>query len=452
VAKVLQDIWEDVLDVVRESVPAERFTLWFRSTELLKHDAEACDVGVPNAFVGEWLQEHFGDVVRGAVGKVTGEEIRVRFVVSPRLYQQSHERELRTKQELVEEIDSGLTGKPSSDEGRGLTYSLDDFVVGSCNRLAFAAAHHVASGCDRSLNPLVVHGAVGLGKTHLVRGICHEWNRRDPGGALYLSGESFTNQFLASLQHHSLDGFRKKFEDIGLLALDDLQFLASKPATQDEFLQVYNFLTNLNKQVVLASDSHPMEIERLRDTLRTRLVSGMMVRLDPPEYETRLAILRRKLDAKCDLVPEEVLAFIAESIRASVRELEGAATTLMATARLAGEKVDLTTARRAVASLMPGGGAHVGVDAIQDTVARAFHVTVEDIQSTRRHKSIALPRHVAMYLTRELTTMSWKEIGRQFGRRNHTGALFACKKIRAALETDPLLADRVGRLRVELGG
>ncbi|HUU42208.1 MAG TPA: chromosomal replication initiator protein DnaA, partial [Planctomycetota bacterium] len=360
--------------------------------------------------------------------------------------------ELRTKREIVEAIDSTLSGAKASDRESGRIYSLDDFVVGPCNRLAYAAALHVASGVDRSLNPLVVHGAVGLGKTHLVRGICTVWNRRGAAGALYLSAESFTNQFLASLQHNSLDGFRRKFEGIGLLALDDLQFLASKPATQDEFLQVYNFLTNLNKQVVLASDSHPKELERLRETLRTRLVSGMMVRLDAPDYETRLAILRRKLGTRDERVPDEVASFIAESVHGSVRELEGAATTLIAMARLGGEKIDLAAARRAVASLMPEGGHHVGVDAILDAVARVFHVTVADIQSTRRLKSIAFPRHVAMYLAREMTTMSWKEIGARFGRRNHTGALFAHKKIRTVLETDPALAERVTRLRLELGG
>ena len=451
-AKLLQNIWKDVLDVVRGSVPAERFSLWFRNTELIEQTEDSCKVGVPNAFVGEWLQEHFSDVVQGAVGSVTGQQLRVRFVVSPTLYQQSHEEELRQKQELVESIDSSLPRNTSSESPGGREYLLEDFVVGTANRLAYAAALHVATHRDGSLNPLVIHGAVGLGKTHLLRGICHLWNQDEPGKALYLSAESFTNQFLASLQHNSLDGFRRKFRDIDLFALDDLQFIAGKPATQDEFLQIYNFLTNLSKQVVLASDSSPKDLAALRETVKTRLVSGMMARLDPPAYETRLAILRRKLGPRRELVGEDVLAYLAENIRGSVRELEGAATTLVATATLAGGKIDLVAARRAVTSLMPAHRTQVTIEHIEEAVTRAYHVSVADIHSTRRHRSIALPRHVAMYLARELTAMSWKEIGLHFGRSNHTGALFAHRKIQTALGRDPVLTDRVERLRLELGG
>ncbi len=450
-AKLLQNIWNDVLAVVRDCVPPQRYNLWFHNTELIEQTEDSCKVGVPNAFVGEWLQEHFSDVVRGALGRITGRELRVRFVISPKLYQQSHEEEVRQKQELVEAIDSSLPRETPSAQSTGREYRLDDFVVGTSNRLAYAAALHVATHRDRSLNPLVIHGSVGLGKTHLLGGICHRWNQDEPGGALYLPAESFTNQFLASLQHHSLDGFRRKFRDIGLLALDDLQFLAGKRATEDEFLQIYNFLMNLNKQIVLASDSNPKDLAALRETLKTRLVSGMMAPLDPPGYETRLAILHKKLGGRRKLVADEVLAYIAENVRASVRELEGAATTLIATATLAGEKIDMSTARRAVASLMRTHDAPVTVEQIEEAVARAYGVKLADIHSTKRHKSITLPRHVAMYLARELTSMSWKEIGLHFGRQNHTGTLFAHKKIKVALETDPALADRVKRLRAQLG-
>jgi len=450
VTKVLESIWEDALAVIGASVSAERFHLWFHNTELVAQDGRSCRVGVPNAFVGQWLQEHFGETVRGALGRIIGQDVQVRFVVSPRLYQKMHEEELHQKQELVEAIDATVSGEGAYNARSERIYDLEDFVVGPSNRLAYAAALHVATNRDLSLNPLVVHGAVGLGKTHLLKGICRSWNGDRPRTALYLSAESFTNQFLASLQHNSLDGFRRKFKDIELLALDDLQFLASKPATQDEFLQIYSFLTNLNKQVVLASDSHPKDVAKLRRTLLTRLVSGMMVRLDAPSYETRLAILRKKLGTRRELVGDDVLSYIAESIRGSVRELEGAATTLIATAALAGEPIDLGAARRAVASLSPARDVHVTAEEIEQAVARAWRVSVADIHSTRRHRSVALPRHVAMYLARELTGMSWQEISSHFGRRNHTGAIFAHKKIKAALENDALLADRLKRLTAQL--
>ncbi len=452
--KALQDIWQDVLAAIRDAVPAERYNLWFRNTDLIEQDESTCRIGVPNAFVGDWLQEHYSEVVRGALGSITGRDVRVRFVVSPALYHTSREEELRQKQQLVEALDPGLQRNAPVAPESGRPYYLEDFVVGPCNRLAFAACLHVAQVRDGSLNPLVIHGSVGLGKTHLLKGVVNEWNAKVNGAglALFMSAESFTNQFLAALQHDSLDAFHRKFEDIGLLALDDLPFLADKPATQDEFLQIYNRLMNFGKQVVLGSGEHPKDLPKLTDALTTRLVSGMIVRLDAPEYETRMEFLRRKLKPQSDRIDESVLAFVAENVRGSIRELEGAVTTLVATAMLAGEKVDLGVARRAVASLLGPRFRRVDVEDIAKAVAKAWNVTVDDILSTRRHKSIALPRHVAMFLSRELTPLSWKEIGARFGRHNHTGALFAWQKIQSLLTSDAMLAERVAHLRNELGG
>ena len=261
-AKILQDIWEDVLTALRVSVPAERFNLWFRNTELLLHEGDSCEIGVPNAFVGEWIEEHFGEAVRGALGSVTRQDLRVRFVVSPALYRKTREEELRQKQELVEAIDSTLSKKTPSADAGGRSFCLEEFVVGASNRLAYAAALHVAGNSDLSLNPLVIHGAVGLGKTHLLRGICQRRNVSGPGRALYVSGESFTNQFLASLQHNSLDGFRRKFRDIELLALDDLQFIADgnhlrwmtrffRPGHLGDMDKSFNTGSNFNKGTII---------------------------------------------------------------------------------------------------------------------------------------------------------------------------------------------------------
>ncbi len=450
--KTLSCIWQDALAAIHDSVPAERFNLWFRNTELINQDASGCQIGVPNSFVGEWLQEHHSDTVREALASVMGEDVRVRFVVSPGLYRSSRDEQIRQKQQLVEALDTSLPRNAPVEVETGRPYYLSDFVVGPSNRLAFAAAQHVGEIRDGSLNPLVIHGAVGIGKTHLLKGVVNAWNESKRGSALYMSGESFTNQFLAALQHDSLDAFHKKFEKIGLLALDELPFLADKPATQDEFLQIYNALVGAGKQVILGTSVHPNDLPKLTDALSTRLMSGMVVSISAPEYATRLEIVRRKVGPRAKMVDESVFAFVAENVRGSIRELEGAATTLVATATLSGEKIDLGMARRAVAALLGGSWRHVDVEDIARAVSKAFNATVEDILSTRRHKSIALPRHVAMYLARELTSLSWKEIGARFGRHNHTGALFAWQKIQGLLPSDPVLADRVTRLRSELGG
>jgi chromosomal replication initiator protein len=465
VAELLQGTWSDTLTIIQGSIPKERFNLWFRNTEIVETEGDSVKIGVANAFIGSWLQEHFYELVQAALEATTGRKLSVRFVVSPRLYRHSHEAELREKQELIETIDADTPRKTHCEAGAADRYDLEDFVVGHSNRLAYAAAMHVATNRpsdpdgvsgfrrgDLSLNPLVIHGSCGLGKTHLLRGICNRWTRNGIGRALYISSESFTNQFLAALHTHSADGFRRKFRDIDLLALDDLQFLADKRATQDEFLQIYNSLSGINKQVVLASDAHPKEIKELRETLSTRLVSGMIVRLDSPEYETRLAILRAKLGLRRQVVNDDVLALMAENLRGSVRELEGAVTTLVATASLTGERIDLPAAQRIIAALLSGKRARVCIHKIEEAVAAAWFVKLEDLQSKRRHKSIALPRHVAMYLARELTSMSWPEIGRQFGGRNHTAAIFAHRKISKAVEEDPELRERINRLRATLQG
>ena len=397
---VLQDIWTSTLERIREKVGPRRFYLWFRETELLSSEAGTFHVGVPSRFVAEWLEEHLTEVVRTALEETTEGCQHVRFVVSPKLFQKIRHERLDADQELLEEVAGNSN---TSTEEPPLDYSLDSFVVGRCNRLAYAAARHVAEGGDRQLNPLFVHGAVGLGKTHLLRGICQKVNQRGNARAYYTSGESFTNQFIASLQHHRLDAFRARFRNVDLLAIDDIHFLADKKATQEEFLHTYDFLSRLNKQVVMASDAHPRAIHCVMQSLSNRIVSGMIVRLDPPDYETRLAILRRKLHPHPAVVSDEVLSYVAENVQGNVRELQGAATTLIATARLLRRKVDLPTAREVLQGLLCTRRRRITLADVEREVCRCFDVLAEDLLSKKRNRSITTPRHVAMYLARELT-------------------------------------------------
>lgn len=438
---VLRDVWTAALERIREQVGAGRFFLWFRDTELLSVESGTCHIGVPSRFVAEWLEEHLGDTVRAALTEAGDPCQTVRFDVSPRLFQKIRHEQEQAQQEMLEDL-TGHKAMPAPPEGRD--YSLQSFVVGRCNRLAYAAALHVADGKDDQLNPLFVHGAAGLGKTHLLRGICQRVN--DGRTAFYIDGESFTNQFVAALQHRSLDAFRARFRNVDLLAIDDIHFLADKKATQDEFLHTYDFLNRLNKQVVMASDAHPRAITRVKESLATRLVSGMIVKLEAPDYETRLAILRRKLARHQALLSDDVLAFVAENIQGNVRELEGGATSLIAAAALLRRRIDLPTAREILRGLLSARRRVVSLADIEREVCQAFEVTLEDLLSQKRSKSVTVPRHVAMWLARELTDHSWQEIGTHFNRRNHTAAIFGFNKVGQRMRADLAFQQRVQEL------
>jgi len=440
VTAVLHDIWSASLETICSRVGQGRFNLWFKDTELLSSDAGVSEIGVPNRFVADWLDEHLKDVVTEALEEATQTPQVLRFVVSPRLFQRARAVQLEAQQELLDELPAA---RPRTPEHDGQTYSLDAFVVGRCNRMAYAAARHVADGLDTQLNPLFIHGSVGLGKTHLLRGICARVQADGTRRAYYASGESFTNQFVASLQHHTLDAFRARFRNVDVLAIDDIHFLANKKATQEEFLHTYDFLSRLNKQIVMASDAHPRDIDCVLESLSNRIVSGMIVRLDSPEYETRMAILRHKLRDYQGVLSDEVLSFVAENVQGNVRELQGAATTLLATARLLGRKVDVEIARQALSSLMTTRTRPVTFADVEREVCRTFNVSPEELVSSKRTRSLTTPRHVAMYLRRELTEHSWLEIGQHFNRRNHTAAIFAHRKIADRIKADPTFQGRI---------
>lgn len=446
---VLQDIWSGTLDKIRESVGPRRFYLWFRETELLSTESGVFHIGVPSRFVAEWLSEHLTEAVHKALSETVDACESVQFVVSPKLFRKVRTAQIEAQQELLEEV---THTKPARNTNDGQDYSLTSFVVGHCNRLAYAAAKHVADTVESQLNPLFVHGAVGLGKTHLLRGICASVNATGNRRAFYIPSESFTNQFVASLQHHSLDAFRARFRNVDMLAIDDVHFLADKKATQQEFLHTYDFLRRLGKQVVMASDAHPHTIKCVMDSLSNRIASGMIIRLEEPGYETRVAILHRKLSSHGHVLSEDVLNFVAENIQGNVRELQGAATTLLATGRLLGRKVDIETAREALQPLICARNRRVTLADVEHEVCLTFGVSPEELLSKRRTRSITTPRHVAMYLSRELTEHSWHEIGTYFKRRNHSAAIFAYKKISQRVHDDPPFQDRVRSMISELQG
>ncbi|MDP6381281.1 MAG: chromosomal replication initiator protein DnaA, partial [Phycisphaerae bacterium] len=335
---------------------------------------------------------------------------------------------------------AGKQSEKSTASLRGNAYrvfSLDNFVVGECNRVAHAAAKMAVMRPGVEFNPLFIHGASGLGKTHLLQGILNGLKARHPKlRHLYLSAESFTNQFIMAMKTGSLDGFRHRHRNLDVLIIDDIHFLGGKTATQDEFLYTFNAFDTGGKLVILASDAHPREIGRMQQQLISRWVSGMVTRVLPPGRETREAIFRQKAKLMGWKVPKPVLEFLAERVSGSVRELEGALTKLLAYAALDRKQVSLSLAEEVLADLRPLQPLSVRVQDIEQLVCKFFGLSVSDIHSRRKGRHITLARHITMYLARKLTSMSFPEIGRMLGGKNHATVIAACKKIEGMAKTN----------------
>lgn len=452
-AVALETIWQSALGALCQRIGESRFDLWFKNIELIDLTDRVATLGVPSLFVRDWLEDHYREVLEEVLSEQVGEPVSVGFRIEARLFQASRRREAETRREVLEE----LTRRPSAavsqppDVALRREFRLDNFVVGHCNRLAYAAARQVAESANSTFNPLFVHGEVGLGKTHILQGVCNYVSEHFPSRrAHYTSAEGFTNQFVTSLRHRSLDAFRYKFRNVDLLAIDDVHFLASKSATQEEFLHTFDALDLSQKQILMASDAHPKQINALKEALVSRCVAGMVVVLERPDLETRLAIVRQKVAERGCPLPDEVLEYLAEQVTGSVRELEGAVNVLVASVALARRPADLDFTRQVLARTLSARARPVTPREVVEAVASRYGVEPEVLSSRSRSRDVSVPRQVAMYLVRELTHMSYQEIASLFGRREHSTALFSCRKVSRALTEDRALRQRIEGIRRSL--
>jgi chromosomal replication initiator protein len=426
---------------VAERLGDARFGLWFGEGVRLGVDGDALEVGVPNAFFREWIQSHFAGNLIEAGQAVTGRRLRLTFRVPD-------EAELKVGDVIEAPIPAAATGRrpqvaalsreesqPSVPRERPRSQPrparrLEDFVTGPCNRLAYAAALDLVQTAGETFNPLVVHAGVGLGKTHLLEGISHALRTRYPGlRVISATAEAFTNGFLEAMRTNALGSFRSRYRGAGALIVDDVHFLAAKRATQDEFLHTFNALTVEGVPIVLAADQHPRLIGRLREELATRFLGGMVVKLEAPDPATRRAILKAKAAARGVDVPDPVIGYIADRLRASVRELEGALHSLIAHAVLMGKRIDLALAQSALRDTIRHTAQTVAIRDIERAVCQLFQVEAEALRSESRARTLSYPRMLAMYLARKHTGAAYSEIGRYFGGRNHSTVISAEKKV-----------------------
>jgi chromosomal replication initiator protein len=448
------EIWPSIKLALRKTVGEAAFTNWINPLELTSVDASKANFATPTKFIGDWVDRNYGDSIKFEFAKHGLDVDRLVFSVSI-----ENKIAPAKKSKKITETKNTKTGSRDL-PGASLDprYTFDNFVVGKPNELAHAAARRVAEGGDVSFNPLFLHGGVGLGKTHLMHAIAWEIKKRDPNAkVLYLSAEQFMYRFVQALRFKDTISFKEMFRSVDVLMVDDVQFIAGKSSTQEEFFHTFNALIDQNKQVIISGDRAPVDMEQLEDRIKSRLQWGLVVDVHPTDYELRLGILQSKQESQARYnstveVSPSVLEFMAQRISSNVRVLEGALTRLYAFGSLVGRPVTLEMAQESLSDILRATDRKVTIDEIIRKVTDHYGVNLTDMLSARRTRSIARPRQVAMYLSKKLTSKSLPEIGRRFGKRDHTTVIHAVKKIEELQSIDNQIAKDIEILRRMLEG
>jgi chromosomal replication initiator protein len=433
-----QDTWLKALGELQTQVSRSNYNTWLRSTHGVSHEGSLLTVGTPSAFVAEWLTRRLCSLVKKTLTHVVGEETDVEFVV------RDQARPQRRPQLASALADGGATVKSIPDT-LNPRQTFDSFVVGGCNRLAFATALEVGENPANTFNPLYIYSDTGQGKTHLLHSI---GNAARLGGrdVLYTTAERFTDEFVLAVKQKRVESFHSKFKTLAVLLFDDIQFLANKRQTQQCFYHIFDELHQAGCQVAITGDRHPREIQALNDKLRSRIESGMVAAIQPPDYEARLSFLESRASESDVVIPADSLRLLAEEVRGNMRQLEGAIVYLTAQARLTGGDICSQT----VHTLLTGVNAKGDGKTIISAVSDAFDVSIEDLLGKKRDRKTALARHAAMYIMRARTNHSLAEIGRELGNRNHATILHGCNKFGLEMSSNPKIERAVARINAQL--
>lgn len=449
IVEQLDVLWEKVLEVIETKLSKPSFETWLQSTEISSLEDDNLTIVAPNDFARDWLESRYSTLIQETLYEVVGEKLIIKFVTMPTNIETNLERNNLVTQNPIQTTDiENSQSKPILNP----KYVFDSFVIGSGNRFAHAASLAVAEAPAKAYNPLFIYGGVGLGKTHLMHAIGHyviEHNKN--AKVLYLSSENFTNQFINSIRDNKTVEFRNKYRNIDVLLIDDIQFLAGKEQTQEEFFHTFNALHEANKQIIISSDRPPKEIPTLEDRLRSRFEWGLITDIQPPDLETRIAILRKKAKAENLEIPNEVIIYIANQIDTNIRELEGALIRVVAYSSLINKDMNVELAAEALKDIIPSSKPKtITIHDILDVVAEHFNLKLEDFKAKKRTKSVAFPRQIAMYLVRELTDFSLPKIGEEFGGRDHSTVIHAYEKITNQLKLDGDLENTIKNLKEKI--
>lgn len=439
----VHEIWDETLKLIKTELTEVSYNTWLKSLEPISIKGKTIILGVPNDFNKGILETRYMTLITNAIKQITSQDFKIEFVIPG-----SDDFNKLTKNNDIKE--NNFFEAPNLNP----KYVFDTFVIGNSNRFAHAASLAVAETPAKAYNPLFIYGGVGLGKTHLMHAIGHYTLSQNPNTkVVYVSSEKFTNELINSIKDDKNEEFRNKYRTVDVLLIDDIQFIAGKERTQEEFFHTFNALYEANKQLIISSDRPPKEIPTLEDRLRSRFEWGLITDIQAPDFETRIAILRKKAELENIDIDNEVLHFIAKKIKSNIRELEGALIRISAYSSLTNKEVSIDLANEALKDIISSSKPRqITVSYIKEVIAQQFNVKVEDLDSKRRTRSITYPRQIAMYLTRELTDLSLPKIGEEFGGRDHTTVIHAYDKITKDMNSNNDFKDRIDKIINEFQG
>jgi chromosomal replication initiator protein len=424
-----EEFWNNAFSRIHEKLGDSLFELWFKPMKLHHIKDKVALIEIPNRFFKDWVEDNYPHLIGEALEVELGYPVAVKYRVG-------------TKEDGdLKKIDSKNESRRSKLASRGIylnpKFTFDSFVVGPSNQFVHAAAKRICEGPGSIYNPLFIYGGVGLGKTHIINAIGNEIVDRHPGKVIfYVSAEQFTNEVISSIRHEKMGEFKEKYRNADVLLVDDIQFIAGKTATQEEFFHTFNSLYARQSQIVISSDRSPMDISDITDRLRSRFGNGLVADIQLPEIETKVAILYKKAEAEKLIIPEDVAYFIASRVKSNIRELEGCLINLGAHSSLTGMPIDLALVKNVLKDLLPEGDKPLTIDLILKTVSDYLGVKQIDVKGKKRTKEIANARQIAMYVIKQLTTLSLSDIGRAFGGKDHATVIYACKTVETKRSSD----------------
>ena len=433
-------IWEKAAERLNEQLGKTSFETWILPLKPRLEGDTNLVLEAPDSFFMDWVEKNYRQLIQEIVNNLASEGVRVTIGVMS-------DRDAALLPSAQQAVKAAAPQESLAGINLNARYTFENFVVGPSNRHAHAYSLAVAESPAKTYNPLFIYGGVGLGKTHLMQAICHRIKKQFNNAKIfYITSERFTNELIDAIQHHSTVAFRQKYRSADVLVIDDIQFIAGKESTQEEFFNTFNTLYDAHKQIIISSDRPPKEIANLQDRLVSRFSWGLTTDIQPPDIETRVAILKKKIEREHVSVPDDVIFFIAQLIKTNIRELEGALIRIIACSLLEEKPISLDLAKDVLKDLLKEPKKLITVDFIQRCVAEEFGISLHELKTRRRNKKIVLPRQIAMYISRELTDLSLPEIGDFFGGKDHTTVLHSYNKIKEEVSKDGVIKNKVERV------